>query len=152
MRLDSFLTGLVVGVMLVGILAEPKRKNVISNEDFMKQLEEEFPGEDWDNLPDIETLPDVFTVHGYQMVDSPPSGKFQGKFGKQQTGFTVHKEYPTRQEAEAQVERCKTWEGVIPESIEIRVNKPEAEVWKRFCKDCREAIGRGEKVFPMYLP
>jgi hypothetical protein len=99
-RLDSFLTGLVVGVMLVGILAEPKRKNVISNEDFMKQLEEEFPGEDWDNLPDIETLPDVFTVHGYQMVDSPPSGKFQGKFGKQKTGFTVHKEYPTRQEAE----------------------------------------------------
>jgi len=151
MKVDTFLIGMVVGVMLVGILC-PERNRMITNEEFLKQMEEEFPGEDWDNLPDIETLPDVFTVHGLQWMDSPPSGKFKGKFGKQKTGFTVQGEYATRAEAEAQVERCKTWEGVIPESLEIRENKPEKEVWKRFSKDCRDAIGRGEKVFPMYLP
>jgi hypothetical protein len=37
-----------------------------SNEDFLRELEISHPGVDWDNLPDLDTYPNVYIVEGMQ--------------------------------------------------------------------------------------
>jgi len=121
---------------------------MITNEEFMENLERDYPGEDWDAVPDPATLPDIYEVHGWKWAEVGPPWKRTMR----KQAFAVVTEYKTYEEAQAQVERCKTWEGIVPEEIEIRALKPSDAVWKHFDKECRERILKGEKVFPMYLP
>ncbi len=105
---------------------------MITNEQFMADLERDYPNENWDNVPDPSTLPDIYIVEG--------------------TNFSVETEYATIEDAQSQVERCKTWDGVIPESITIRISKPRAGLDKFMMKQLRDEILAGKKVFPMCLP
>ena len=132
---------------------------MITNEEFMADLERDYPNEDWDNLPDPETFPDVYTVHGKQWEQTMP---FKDKqLPPRQVEFEVGVEYATIEEAQAQVEKCKAWGTtyyhrstftVIPESLEIRAVKPREAVDKWLMKEFRADILAGKKVFPMYLP
>lgn len=58
------------------------------------------------------------------------------------------------EEAQAQVERCKTWKDTtwgkstikhIPDSVYIEKNKPSNAIWKHFYKLERERILKNEK-------
>lgn len=115
------------------------------DEQFLKDLEKDFPNVDWDNLPDIETIPDIYIVEGMNW-DVVKAGLAK------EIKFSIDKEYKTKEEAEKQIEICKTWNGIIPESLTIKTQKPEEEVFKRFYADCLKRIKNGEKVFPIYLP
>jgi len=132
---------------------------MITDEEFMAGLERDYPNEDWDSVPDPETFPDIYTVHGQQWEQTMP---FKGKqLPPRKTHFSVGAEYATMEEAQAQVEKCKAWGTtyhnrstftIIPESLEIKAEKPRAAVDKWLMKGFREDILAGKKVFPMYLP
>lgn len=118
----------------------------ISDHDFLRMIEEEFPNEDWDAVPDPETLPDIYKVQGQWL--QPAAGKRKECV----ESFEVQNEYVTREQAEAQLERCKTWEGVLPESLKIVTLKPWAALSRALYRDWRREILEGKKVFPLNLP
>jgi hypothetical protein len=66
--------------------------------------------------------------------------------------FSISNEYATLAEAEAQIERMKTWGNVIQDSVKIVEKSPSAAVDLWLLKIFREEILSGKKVFPMYLP
>ncbi len=43
-------------------------KKLITSEKFMDDLEREYPNEDWGNVPHPDTFPDVYTVHGKDLI------------------------------------------------------------------------------------
>jgi hypothetical protein len=120
---------------------------MMTNEEFMAQLQRDFPEEDWDSVPDPDTQPDIYVVSGWRWTDENQSG-----LNGEKIAFSVEGEFTTREDAETQVERCKRWPGVIPDSLSIQAAKPAKVVWKHFCKESRSRILVGENVFPMYLP
>ena len=125
---------------------------MITDKQFMEDLERDYPNEDWDNVPNPDSFPDVYTVHGARWETNYMSGMRPPYWDTRKVYFSVEGEYKTREEAEEQVERCKTWEDIVPESLEIRAVKPREAVHKWLCKEWREDILAGKKVFPMYLP
>lgn len=124
----------------------------LTNDQFMADLERDYPNENWDAVPDPETFPDVYTVHGKQHESQYMKGMTPPYWHHYQLSFTVDAEYATIEEAQAQVERCKTWEDVVLDSLEIRNVKPRHACDKWMLKMFREDILAGKKVFPMYLP
>jgi hypothetical protein len=121
---------------------------MITDKQFLADLEKEYPNEDWDKMPNPDSFSDVYTVHGLQW----DIRHFKGNTKQHKVGFSVNAEYATIEEAQAQVEKCKVWENVIPESIEIRAGKPQEIVHKFLIKELRQDILDGKNVFPMYLP
>jgi len=137
----------------------------MTDEDFLKDLEERYPNEDWDNLPSPESFPDIYKVSGYyrlgwkyelgetqeedKWVFDELMAKQQNKFG---TPFSIHTEFKTYEEAEKCADKWKKFPHVHPSSIEIKAYKPDEILDKHLCKELRDKIKSGQKVFPMYLP
>ena len=140
-----------------------------SDQTFMEHLAENYPDIDWDNLPDLESAPDVFTIQGqirYRYVY-----KTKGKESKGYHGFTFGKAFATREEAEVALEQLKhdpqyseehlhgetcftdTYLGpLIWDQMRIEVRKPTALVDLHMMRAWRADILSGKKIFPMYLP
>ena len=117
----------------------------INNEELMQMIAEEFPNEDWEALPDIGSIPDIYKVRGKMM-------ELFGMVGKQkwrEVHFEVQTEFATREEAEKQVQHCYEWEDTVPNSIEIVALKPSEALWKDIYKDWRKDILSGNKVLPI---
>ena len=112
-----------------------------SDNEFMAMLEKDFPNENWDNVPDPETLPDIYIIQGKQRGS-----------GNWPIHFEVHQEYTTMEAAQIQVEHCKQWTDVIADTIEIIPKKSANAVWKWMYKEWKERIEKGDSVFPMNLP
>ena len=125
---------------------------MITNEQFMADLERDFPDEDWDKVPDPDTFPDVYTVHGQQWDVQWMKGMRPPYWDCRTVSFSVDGEFSTIEEAQVQVEKCKAWPKVVPWSLEIKTCKPVAAVDKFLMKEFRADILAGKKVFPMYLP
>jgi len=100
-----------------------------TNQEWFDLIAKDYPNEDWDAVPDVETLPDIYKV----------CGKFKSKFNCSDS-FVVITEFKTLEEAKAQVERCKTTWGVEFDSIEIKSQKPKEALWKSWAKELREKL------------
>ena len=113
---------------------------MISNEEFLASLAEDYPNVDWDNLPDLESSPDVFVVHFKE------PGRFNPRYCQ------IHKEYETEEEAKRYI--TELMPKVFPEAydVEIRRSKADHLTWLHIFRELRNEVLSGEKVFPMYLP
>ncbi len=125
---------------------------MITNEQFLSDLDRDFPNENWDAVPDPETFPDVYTVHGKTHRSTYMKGMQPPRWVHDQMAFAVDAEYATIEEVQAQVELCKMWKDIVLDSLEIRTVKPRHAVEKWLMKTLREDVLAGKKVFPMYLP
>lgn len=62
----------------------------------------------------LEPVPDIYVIFGQRQ-------EFSDKYP---THFEVDAEYETLEEAQSQLERCKSWSGVFVDTLEIRQLKP----------------------------
>lgn len=77
-----------------------------TNEEFLAELEKDYPNFDWDNLQDIEQAPDVYKVEGQQ--HRRKVFKDSGHEIKDIIHFSIGVEYATLELAENQVENMKS--------------------------------------------
>jgi len=118
------------------------------NDDFLKQLAEEFPDEDWDNLPELDSIPDIWTLC-IHWKKTWRGGDLIGGLGSEEW------EFETKELAEAHVEQMRQRDDahkVDFDSINISREKPFKGFYKNWCKETLERVNKGEKVFPIYLP
>jgi hypothetical protein len=143
---------------------------MITDEDFMKELDRDYPNQDWDNVPDPQTLPNVYKISGKtQIVVRILS---TGITTKIQEHFQIATEFPSREAAEEFIkERTMIWSSVffkdeslswgkrltwtgtrLMDSIVIEQRKPEDACVLATVADFRKQILSGKKVFPLSLP
>jgi hypothetical protein len=114
-----------------------------TNEEFMKKIERDYPDVDWDNITDINLVPNIFKISGYEYVNG------------HRKKFEIYQEYKSKEEAEVVLDQMRqnpVWSKVIWDSVKIRETKPLAAVELSLTKELRADILEGKKVFPMYLP
>lgn len=104
-----------------------------TNESFLEDLDRDYPGVDWDAVPDAETFPDVFEVKGIDL---------DGR------GWSIFPPFVSRQAAEDWI-ACRL-HGT--RSCQIVVTKPTEAIDMEIWRDLRKDILAGKKMFPMYLP
>lgn len=82
-----------------------------------------------ENIEVDESLPKIFVVTGRSYDHWPETelNKRKGLVGQKpwEAHFTVNTEFKTIEEAQLQVEKCKTWASIIPDSLEIKEQLPE---------------------------
>jgi len=143
---------------------------MITDDDFMKELERDYPNENWDNIPDPSTLPSVYKIYGQKQVIT--KSLISGKTTKRLEHFEIGVEFKTKEEAENCIkENTESWSKVhfsddsltwrrnlvwsgphLMDSIKIQEKKPSDAVAMSTIAQFRKQILAGEKVFPIYLP
>lgn len=124
-----------------------------SEADFLEEFRKEFPDEQ--SIKDFRALgepPKVFVVHGKTKARRADRFKTYKGDRIEETPFTVDAEFKTKTEAESQVEKCKTWDGIMPETLEIREIDPSDFSWRMILLDLWETHQKEGLSFPMYLP
>lgn len=128
---------------------------MITNEDFLKSLAEDYPNQDWDNLPDLDSAPVVFYIkHKVKWTDKRDVERIDG--------CESQKEYATKDEVLLGIEEMKknpSYHTVqsrpvefLWDTVEICERKPHDLVCLHLMHDLRADVLAGEEVFPMHLP
>jgi hypothetical protein len=143
---------------------------MITNEEFLKGLDQDYPNQDWDAIPSLDSFPNVYIVNVQKQIIT--RHVTSGKTIKKLEWTQIATEFPTRIAAEEYVEKMKpvwskvnfiddsltwrqklVWHGpYLLDSIKIQEKKPEDAVALSVMADLRKQVLAGEKVFPMYLP
>lgn len=141
-----------------------------TNENFLKMIERDYPDVDWDNIPPIDSKPTHWEIDGleHRRLVFP-----DGKEIKDKVGFSISKEYPTKEEAEAKLESMKNdpswceenlnedhytdlsteYYGPVDfDSVKIIEMVDDELMWLHVYKGWLDEIKSGKKVFPMALP
>jgi hypothetical protein len=138
-----------------------------TEQDFWTTLQQDFPDVDWDNVPDIESVPNVFEISGMR---PRRLHFFDGKDIESQVSFGIG-EFSTQEKAITHLEEIKTdpqycsWYmtkshghmqeflgPVIWDTVKIDAVKPVESVYLDFMKHMREDVLAKKVTFPVYVP
>lgn len=148
-----------------------------TDEEFLKMIEEEFQDVDWDNLPDLESSPSHWEIHGMQwrrLHFLEYKGKPARSHKPDKIGFGMG-EFASKEEAEAKLESMRTdpdyteerltrdWSDkpipsqeftgpLIFDTVKVTEHKSAELITLHLYKDFLDRIKKGEKVFPIALP
>lgn len=102
----------------------------LDDESIVKHIVLNHQNEDWDKVPDPDVLQDVFVIYGKRLRI-----KDDGPYvGNNVIDFAIDGEFATIEEAQAQIEKCKSWEGVIVGSLRVVNHKPSHAIWMWYLK------------------
>ena len=104
-----------------------------SKKDFMKYIKEEYGDIDWDNIPPLDAVKDIYIVSGRQKEGEILGCEVRGP-------SSLDKELKTLQSAKKAAEKAKKWKEVICKSVKIKKAKPEKLVWLHMIKDIKDMV------------
>ena len=152
---------------------------MFTDEDFMKDLEEQCPDVDWNNIPSVDSKPTHFVIRGMQWhrLDfvfkkkeiKSKCGFEWGRFDSKEEAESALKELPNHSilskeqliedqtvsghELEENSLAHKEYIGpFILDTLHIVELHDEELVNLQLCKSFRDDILAGKSIFPMYLP